>query len=351
MNVTAPLLPDVEAAFEAIPAVGLDTEFAGTVLRDADPNTHIQGLAAYGDSLLLTQSDRSRKAGRLLVVRRQNGTPRLAAEHCLPIVDQDEPFFFHAGGCQLFGQCLVGPLEARSPASVVLFLDVSDPLRVREADAAARIFRVEGAFAKKAGAVGVTGFVHEGAAACLLAVHDRGEVDFYWTTQRDVPRGFRFLSTARVPQNEREHQGFCLLTDTANRVYALGLNRRALGEDKILLYRVDAVTGTLTLLAERQLTTTGGRRFDTRPHFRWGAGVEVAAATLVVSCTSHDYDGGCHVNVFDPRLPVSKALVRPTPAIEPRQKGRGSARRTRRRPATRRRPVPSRKTRAGRKRR
>jgi len=255
-EVTGSSLPDVKAVFDAIPRVGLDTTFAGMVLRDNNGNTHIQGLAAQGDYLLLTHSDHSRKSGRLLIVRRQNGPQALAAEYCLPIVNQNEPFFFHAGGCQMFGQCLVVPVEADSPASVILFLDVSDPLNVREADTAARIFRVEGNFAKQAGAVGITTFIHNDESACLLAVHNRGEVDFYWTAPQDFPRGFQFLATARVPQEEKEHQALCLLTDTANHVYAIGLNRTALGEDKILLYEVDATAGELTLVAERQLTTT-----------------------------------------------------------------------------------------------
>ena len=342
MIVTAPPLTDVKAAFDAIPPVGLDTKFVGKVLRDGNPNTHIQGLAAHGDYLLLTHSDRSRKSGRLLVVRRQNGLQRLAAEYRLPIVDQDEPFFFHAGGCQLFGQYLVVPVEASSPASVVVFLDVSDPLNVREADAAARIFRDKGAFAKKAGAVGITTFVHNGTSACLLGVHNRGEVDFYWTALNEFPRGFQFLSTAPVPQEEKEHQALCLLTDAANRVYAIGLNRKAIGEDKILLYEVDADAGKLTLVAERQLTTTGGVRFKTRPHLRWGGGLELVSSMLVLSCTSHRYDDGCHVNVFDPRLPVSREVVRPTTALRPPKKSRGASPRPRRPKAATRRPARSR---------
>ena len=332
MNLTAPPLPDVKAAFDAIPAVGLDTDFDGKVLRDRNPNTHIQGLAAQGDYFLLTHSDHSRKSGRLLVVQRKNGQQVLAAEYRLPIVDQSEPFFFHAGGCQLFGQCLVLPAEASSPASVIMFLDVSDPLNVHEADPAARILRVKGTFAKKAGAVGITTFVHKGEPACLLAVHNRGEVDFYWTALRDFPRGFQFLSTAQVPQKEKEHQALCLLTDTANQVYAIGLNRKAIGVDKILLYEVDAEAGELTLVAERQLTTTGGEPFATRPHFRWGGGLEVVSSTLVLSCTSHRYDEGCHINVFDPRLPVSREVVRPTTALRPRKKSRAASRRAKRRP-------------------
>lgn len=343
MSVFAPVVLDVRAAFEAIPAVGLDTEFDGKVLRDGNPNTHIQGIAAQGDYLVLTHSDHSRKSGRLLVVRRQNGRQALTAEYCLPIVDQDEPFFFHAGGCQQFGQCLVVPAEASSSASVVLFLDVSDPLKVRELDAAARICRVKGAFAKKAGAVGITTFVHGGAPACLLAVHNRGEVDFYWTALNDFPRSFQFLSTAPVPQKEKEHQAFCLVTDTANRVYAIGLNRKALGEDKILLYEVDAEAGELTLVCERQLTTTGGKRFDTRPHFRWGGGLEVLSSTLVLSCTSHRYDDGCHINVFDSRLPVSREVVRPTTALRPRKESRAASQREKHSKTKTRRPTPSRK--------
>jgi hypothetical protein len=234
---------------------------------------------------------------------------------------------------------------------VILFLDVSDPLHVREADAAARIFRVKGNFAKKAGAVGIATFIHNGESACLLAVHNRGEVDFYWTALQDFPRGFQFLSTAHVPQKEEEHQALCLLTDTANHVYAIGLNRKALGEDKILLYEVDAEAGGLTLVAERQLTTTGGNPFTTRPHFRWGGGLELVSSTLVLSCTSHRYDDGCHINVFDPRLPVSREVVRPTTAVRRRRESPAATPHEKGSKTAARRPTRSRKRQSGARRR
>jgi hypothetical protein len=132
-------LSDVKKAFDDIPAVGQDTKFAGTVLRDKDVETHIRGAAAYQDVLLLTHSDRSRKSGRTLVVRRQGGAPELIAEHCLPIVSLTKPFYFHPGGCQLLSDCLVVPVETGSGASSILFLDVTNPLDIREVDPTDRV--------------------------------------------------------------------------------------------------------------------------------------------------------------------------------------------------------------------
>ena len=60
MITLAPSLPDVKAAFDAIPTAGSDTLFAGTIRHDIDGNTHIQGLAAQRDYFLLTHSDKSR---------------------------------------------------------------------------------------------------------------------------------------------------------------------------------------------------------------------------------------------------------------------------------------------------
>jgi hypothetical protein len=331
----APPLPDVKAAFDAVPRMGRDTEFAGMVVRDSNPNTHIQGLAPYREYFLLTHSDRSQKAGRVLIVSREAGSHTLVAEHLLPIVSQEEPFYFHAGGCQLFGDCLVVPMEASSQASVIVFLDVSNPLSVRELDPGARILRNSGTAAKKAGAVGVTTFAHNGTDACLLSVHDRGSVDFYRTTVHKFPRGFQLIATGRVPQNEREHQALCLLTDTENRVYGLGLNRTATGTDKIVLYEIDPDSGSLARIGERQLTTTGGRPYATRPHFRWGGGLEITASSdLVLHCTSHRYDQGCHINMFDPRLPELRRAIRPTKATKPQR--RRPAKATAKRPARKR---------------
>lgn len=118
-------LIDIETAFRAIPLVGTDARFTGSVPDNGGFSTHLQGLAAHEDVHLLTHSDEGTPAGRIFIVDRRPGERRLLGTFDLPVVSPTEPFYFHAGGCQLVGDCLAVPCETGENRSVVAFFDVS----------------------------------------------------------------------------------------------------------------------------------------------------------------------------------------------------------------------------------
>jgi hypothetical protein len=321
LNVTNLKLSDVGKAFDAIPKTGKDFRFTGGIKEDGGDFTHLQGLSAHRDVHLLTQSDETHRSGRLLVADRRAGSQTLLRELDLPVVSETMPFYFHAGGCQLIGDCLVVPSETRKNKSVVAFFDVSDPASAREVDVALRITRD----IRDAAAAGVTNFTRGGQEVWLVAVFDSGTVDFY--ESRDLARPLPFTLSFSCKIIEKHHQSLVLLTDTTNRVFAIGINKTFIGENTAVLYEVDFVNHELTLIKERKFSPKGGASL------RWGADLEIASdARLVMHCSSKHYTKGCHINAFDSTAP---AAVRAVKASAARKRKKKSVRPPRRRKGAR----------------
>ncbi len=295
LNVHNTKLVDVPRAFGAIPLVGKDAKFTGTVQDNGGFSTHLQGLAAHGDVHLLTHSDEGKPAGRIFIADRRPDQRRLLGTFDLPVVSATEPFYFHAGGCQLLGDCLVVPCETGQNKSVVMFLDVSDHMQIREFDVGLRIPRND----RDAAAAGVTDFVREGHDVWLLAVFDSGTVDFYESLDLTDAVPFFARFSCKVP--EKHHEALVLLTDTSNRVFAVGLNKTFFGEDTAVLYEVDLANEKLNPVTEVSYTTRNGASL------RWAASLEIVSDTnLRLHCTSKHYHNGCHINTFDATSPLGR---------------------------------------------
>ena len=292
-------LIDIETAFRAIPRSGTDARFNGSVPDNGYGYTHLQGLAAHADVHLLTHSDEGTPAGRIYIVDRRPAERRLLGTFDLPVVSPTEPFYYHAGGCQLVGDCLAVPCETRENRSVVAFFDVSVPMRIREIDPEFRIRRDN----RDAAAAGMTDFTRDGRDVWLAAVYDSGTVDFYESPDlaNAVPFSLKFSCRIR----EKDHQAFVLLTDTADRVFAVGLNKTWIGQNTAVLYRVDLVKEKLETVCEVSFTPRGGASL------RWGASLEIVSdSKLVLHCTSKHYNNGCHINAFDADMPVRRRTLK-----------------------------------------
>src|SRR5262245_38654773 len=164
------VLGDVREAIDDVPKKGRKTKYAGPVQSDGDGESHIQGLAGYNDYFFLTHSDKSREAGRILVVDRRSGQQKLVTEYRLPVLGTVGAALYHAGGCQVLGHVLAVPSESGTNSSVVAFFDVSNPLNIRELDASLRISRTT----RDAAAVGLTVITRNAQDAWLCAVYDSG---------------------------------------------------------------------------------------------------------------------------------------------------------------------------------
>ena len=280
-------LPDVRQAIAGLPKKGRKAKFAGPVQSDGDVDSHIQGLAVYKDFFLLTHSDKSKPSGRILVVDRRPGQQKVVTEVRLPLFGTTGPSFNHAGGCQVIGDVLAVPSESGQNASVIAFFDVSDPLDIRELNGALRIHRD----ARDAAAVGITTFVSNSQRFWLLAAYDSGTVDFYESP--DLLGGAPFVPLFSVKIGEKHHQALLLLTDQANRVFAVGLNRTFLGDNDLVLYEVDLVGQSMTPDPDREYSPDGSA-------LRWGAGLAIGPRGLVMHCTNRNYGKSCTINGFDP---------------------------------------------------
>jgi N-acetylmuramoyl-L-alanine amidase len=318
-----PPLADVREALDALPQRGRKTRYAGPVATGGNPaSSHIQGMAGYKDVLLLTHSDSDEESGRILVLDRV-GPRKVIAEFRLPTFSTSGQSFFHAGGCQILGDLLAVPSESGQNASVIAFFDVSDPLHIREFNGALRIFRDT----RDAAAVGITTLTRNGQTVWLLAAYDSGTVDFYESP--DLPGGALFAPRFSFRIAEKNHQHLLLLTDQANRVFAVGLNRGNFPFfDDLIVYEVDLAAGTMTADPDREISTGGGTRL------RWGAALEVAGTRLVLHCTERDYGDSCTINTFDPAAPAARreaaksAVARGRTAAKGKKKSRKKASKT-----------------------
>ena len=128
----------------------------------------------------------------------------------------------------------------------------------------------------------MTTFTFQGQDRYLLCVQDRGTLTFYITHTSDFPHGWsRLVGGTSVPRGEEEHSALLLYTDTANAVWAIGLNRTAAGVDKVCLYTVDPPAGALGFVKEYKVKTTAGLNFN-GPRLRWGAGLEQVGDMLLL---------------------------------------------------------------------
>lgn len=293
-TVQAPLA-NVRRAIDALPKRGRKTKYAGPVAPGGEPGqSHIQGLAGYKDVFFLTHSDADEDSGRILVLDRV-GPRQVLTEFRLPTFSTSGQSFFHAGGCQVIGDVLAVPSESGQNASVIAFFDVSDPLNIRELSGAQRIFRDT----RDAAAVGITTVTRTGQTVWLLAAYDSGTVDVYESP--DFPGGALFAPRFSCRIEEKNHQHLLLLTDQANRVFAVGLNRGNFPFfDDLIVYEVDLAAGTMTADPDREISTGGGTRL------RWGASLEVAGGRLVLHCTERDYGDSCTINTFDAAAPAAR---------------------------------------------
>lgn len=311
VNATNPILTDVRAAFNRLPKKGSKAKYAGKVKRDADGETHLQGLAAYKEFFLLTHSDKSQASGRILLVDRRPAQKKLVGEFRLPALHADGPPLNHAGGCQLIGDVLAVPCESGSNSSVVAFFDVSDPLNIRELHQSLRIPRND----RDAAAAGITTVDRNGQRSWLCAVYDSGSVDVYESF--DLPGGSPFQPVLPAPLKvkEKDHQALLLFTDTTNRVFAAGLNRGNFPFfDRVVLYEIDLGGQTMKADPERSYSTSGGARL------RWGAGLEFVGSDLALYCSERNYDSGCDIASFV-RSQAADVLAGRGLEVVPRRRG------------------------------
>jgi hypothetical protein len=102
-----------------------------------------------------------------------------------------------------------------------------------------------------------------------VGIYDNGRVDLYRSDGRPFPdTAFAWQFSDTVPDG---YEGFCLLAEESNRLFAIGFRRDSRGRDKAELYAIHLDTKKLELLESREFHANALENV----HFRWGSGVEV----------------------------------------------------------------------------
>lgn len=293
-----PKLSDVPAVFALLPErYNSEIEVSGTSATSPNLNSHIQGVARYGDFHFFTHSDAAERSGSLLISKGS----KLIDKIRVPKTQGRGSSLNHPGGCQRIGGYLVIAVEKIGAAtgSLVLFLDISDPYSVKQLQTPAPIPRPN----SRAGAAGITNLLIDSVEYWLLAAYDNGNVDFYLSDGNAFPETeFRWLFHAPT---DCGHQSFCLLTDTRESVYAIGCGWKNGTEDWADLYSVVPETKSITKIASRHFRTNGLHNV----HFRWGCSVDVVSEdSFTLNCTGRVFsrfpantrsqviEGGAHAN-------------------------------------------------------
>jgi hypothetical protein len=270
---TNPRLRDVVDAFKAIQTRNpVDVALVGTPGTELI-HSHVQGVARLADGYLLTHSNVDGADGCLLV---DDGSHTVRT-FPLPQGSIDGLRLSHPGGCQRIGNYLAIAFEsvpANRNVSRVVFFDVSHSSQPMALATPPPIERRD----QKAAGVGVANLTLDrtdtaGAGSTtefwFVAVYDNGRVDLYRSDGQPFPdTAFALQFSDTIPDG---YEGFCLLAEESNHLFAIGFRRDSRGRDKAELYAIHLDAEKLELLESREFHTKAIENV----HFRWGSGVEV----------------------------------------------------------------------------
>ncbi len=272
MSAVNPNVTNVRAAFSAVAQTGKLHTFNGAPPVDLTPTfPHVQGIARYGNHLLLTHSVVNIfQPGKILVLSQQSNDLVYA-------FDTPRADFNHPGGIQAIGEFLVVPVENDDHSrSYICFYDLSEMSdTVPPTLLSTRIPRPSGG----AGAAGITNFTVDGAENYLLAAYDNGATDFYQSTVLfPTPNFGSVLFSHKLHQTD--YSSICLVTGTNQEIYLIGFRTEDLGggnEDYVDLHQVDLANQTVSgmLQTRHMITQYGSMKGPAGVHFRWGAGLMI----------------------------------------------------------------------------
>lgn len=261
---TNPKLRNVVDLFMALP-----TKNPEDVAVVGNPNvdmiqSHVQGVARFGQGFAMPHSNVDGHDGCLLV---DDGS-LVARTFTLDQGSIDGLRLSHPSGCQAVGDYLVLAFEsipANKNVSRIVCFDLStlsQPVPLKTPTPIERR-------GQKAGAVGVANLTVDGVEHWCIGIYDNGRVDVHRSDGRPFPdTEFSQLFSDTIPDG---YEGFCLLADEANQLFAIGFRRDSRLRDKAELYAVHFDTGKLELLESRE--------FHPKPlqnaHFRYGTGVDI----------------------------------------------------------------------------
>ena len=280
MGPNRPRIRDAVVAFGRIPTKQRTAPFRGVFIAGESENTHIQGIVRIDAGYLLTHSDFERDWGRLVRIRQGEAF----VETDLTVQRPAERGYYHPGGVQLVGDCLVVPIEHRHlKSSKIVLYDVSGG-GVRNLF---ELERPDGTSAAGGSTFSVGGVEYVVLCAYGGSTDGVGVVDFYRSPSARFPELRHWF---RATVDERHHQAFQLFASGADgeRLFAIGLNKSFIGSDEAVLYEVQNVASP-----NPALIPVLKRRFRWYPNdgLRYGASIEVSETgdDFVLVSTGHRF--------------------------------------------------------------
>ncbi|MBR0596878.1 hypothetical protein [Sinanaerobacter chloroacetimidivorans] len=294
----AAAIPNVKAAFDALPVNGSLTNLQGFTGNYDAVSCHVQGYTQYDNAegnryALLTHSVSTASYAHIVA-----GTKNGNDKYGFKTYRKD---WRHPGGVQGIGDYLLVPTEQETQAHIALYdlrsLPVQELRRVESFDLAVN---------HKAGALGITTYEDAtGTAYYLLIVAHLDESNsVYHIYRAPAAGGLENASFSEVGSFgfEKDFQGFGLVTEEdTNDVYLIGLWSRSEGvsyADYAYLYQIDTRNWTIgEELDQIHMISTGGGIGTFGVHFRYGAGVFVTPdQKLVISATERNRGSSLAVN-------------------------------------------------------
>ena len=289
-----PKIKDVPAAFDNVDKNGHLHEFHGEPWVPDMVESHVQGIARYGDYYYLTHNNKGYSKGFLLVL--DNTTQKMILK-----LDTPKENYNHPGGIQVIGDYLAVSLEnSDHNSSFVLFYSLKDPrnpelmsLEIARSD-------------KGCGTVGITNFTRHGTEYYLVAAYDNGKTDFYESNGQ--PLADAGLQFTKVSSCDFKNTGFaemCLVTQQDNKVYCIGfwVDGTIVFDDYCTLLLYDRDQHSVDKLKERHMYTThGGVKGLAGVHFRYGSGLRITSDTSMdFYATQRNFVAGLfYLNKFKP---------------------------------------------------
>ena len=170
MNTQNIKLLDVPATFSNLPEQGGLRHFNGEPWVPNMAESHVQGIARYGNYILLSHNNKGYSKGFICVLN-------VTSKRMVYTFDTPDEHFNHPGGMQVIGDYMVVPVEnSHHSQSYIHFYDLSAMTdAVRPTLLKYSIHRGSSG----AGAVGITNSTANSTEYYLLATYNNGHMDFY----------------------------------------------------------------------------------------------------------------------------------------------------------------------------
>lgn len=283
-------LPNVRAAFQALPINGSVVSLGGFPGSYDSTVNHVQGYTSYFDAQgeaysLLTHSVSTASYAHI-VAGKKGANEQWGFKTYL----QD---WKHPGGIQSIGNYLVVPSEQENQARIALY-----DLRSLKVQELRRVETFDLPVNHKAGALGITSYTDATGTEyyLLIVAHLNNAQTVYHVYRAPAANGLEQANFTEVGSfgMEKDFQGFGLVTEEGtNDVYMIGLwspGEGASFADYAYLYQLNTQDWRIgDELAQIHMVSSGGALGMLGVHFRYGAGVLVTPQqTLMLSATERN---------------------------------------------------------------